>query len=83
MPELNDAAAVRAQYGTSGNLSTRISIHEKYSVNKQGFGNWITEHYRLYRVYGFRMEEGSGRYSVHRGDLSPFCLNPERYLVMF
>ena len=47
MPELNDAAAVRAQYGTSGNLSTRISIHEKYSVNKQGFGNWITEHYRF------------------------------------
>ena len=41
------------------------------------------EHYRLYRVYGFSMEEGNGRYSVHRGDLSPFCLNPERYLVMF
>ncbi|MBQ7535829.1 MAG: DUF3883 domain-containing protein [Stomatobaculum sp.] len=41
------------------------------------------DHYRLYRVYGFRMEEGSGRYSIYRGDLSAFCLNTERYLVMF
>ena len=41
------------------------------------------EHYRLYRVFGFRPDEGRGRYSILRGDLSPFCLNPERYLVMF
>ena len=45
MNDLNQADAVRRQYASSGNLQTRISIHEKYSVNKQGFGNWIAEHY--------------------------------------
>ncbi len=44
---LNDRAAVRKQYSTSANLSTRISIHSKYSTNKQGFGNWIVSHYDL------------------------------------
>ena len=44
---LNDSAAVRKQYSTAGNLSTRISIHSKYSTNKQGFGNWIVSHYDL------------------------------------
>ena len=42
---LNDSAAVRKQYSTPANLSTRISIHSKYSTNKQGFGNWIVSHY--------------------------------------
>lgn len=42
MASLNDRAQVREQYRTSANLNTRISIHQKYSVNKQGFGNWIS-----------------------------------------
>ena len=44
---LNSAATVRKQYGTADRLNTRISIHSKYSTNKQGFGNWITSHYRI------------------------------------
>ncbi len=44
---LNDRTQVKAQYRTSANLDTRISIHAKYSVNKQGFGNWIYGQYRL------------------------------------
>jgi len=44
---LNDSATVRKQYSTSENLSTRISIHSKYSTNKQGFGNWISSHYDI------------------------------------
>ena len=44
---LNDSRAVRQQYSTSANLSTRISIHTKYSINQQGFGNWIVSHYDL------------------------------------
>ena len=44
---VNDAATVRKQYGTADRLNTRISIHSKYSTNKQGFGNWITSHYRI------------------------------------
>lgn len=38
---------VEKQYRTSGNLKTRISIHEKYSTNKTGFGNWIFSNYNF------------------------------------
>ena len=47
MPRINNAATVKKQYGTSTNLSTRISIHAKYSTNKQGLGNWISDHYDI------------------------------------
>lgn len=39
---------VLEQYATTANLNTRISIHSKYSTNKQGFGNWIFSHYELF-----------------------------------
>ena len=42
---MNNSSKVQEQYKTSGNLATRISIHDKYSVNKMGFGNWIFSHY--------------------------------------
>ena len=45
--KLNDDTAVRQQYGTADRLSTRISIHSRYSVNKQGFGNWIMSQYEI------------------------------------
>ena len=45
--KLNDHETVQKQYSTADKLSTRISIHSKYSTNKQGFGNWITSHYRI------------------------------------
>jgi len=38
---------VKNQYATSQRLETRISIHEKYSRNKQPFGEWIVSHYDL------------------------------------
>lgn len=44
---LNDRTQVKKQYKTAANLNTRISIHAKYSVNRQGFGNWIFAQYRL------------------------------------
>ena len=47
MGQLTDTQTLSSQYGTADKLNTRISIHTKYSVNKQGFGNWITEHYRF------------------------------------
>lgn len=44
---LNNSNEVKKQYANSSNLSTRISIHDKYSTNKQGFGNWIFSNYRI------------------------------------
>ena len=42
-----DKAVVKNQYATSEKLAARISIHEKYSRNKQPFGEWIVSHYGL------------------------------------
>ena len=44
---VNDRETVRKQYSTAEKLNTRISIHSKYSTNKQGFGNWIASHYDI------------------------------------
>lgn len=45
MGTINQPGAVREQYKTADKLNTRISIHEKYSTNKLGFGNWLFSHY--------------------------------------
>lgn len=42
-----DTNVVKKQYENDQNLSIRISIHQKYSVNQQGFSNWIVEQYEL------------------------------------
>lgn len=47
MEKLNQRQAVQEQYKRTDNLNTRISLHAKYSTNKQGFGNWIFSHYDL------------------------------------
>lgn len=35
------------QYQTAAHLNTRISIHDKYSTNKEPFGDWIVSHYQI------------------------------------
>jgi len=47
MSKINDTSVVKQQYATANNLSTRISIHDKYSTNKMGFGNWIVSNYKI------------------------------------
>ena len=47
MNQLTNSGVLAIQYGTSEKLNTRISIHSKYSTNKQGFGNWIYTHYQF------------------------------------
>ena len=47
MNKLNDTNIVKKQYENASKLNTRISIHEKYSTNKLGFGNWIFSNYRI------------------------------------
>lgn len=44
---INDRETVKAQYKTAEKLDIRISIHSRYSTNKQGFGNWIASHYDI------------------------------------
>lgn len=40
-------SVVKEQYKTASNLNTRMSIHGKCSVNKQGFGNWLVSNYKI------------------------------------
>lgn len=47
MSTINDTFIVKQQYETADNLSTRISIHDRYSTNKLGFGNWIVSNYKI------------------------------------
>ncbi len=58
------------QYATSDRLQTRISIHEKYSRNKQPFAEWVVSHYQLQpgeRV----LELGCGTGSMWRDAVLP------------
>ena len=43
----NDSAAVKAQYSVPKGLDIRLTFHEKYSVNKQGYGEWLVSHYDI------------------------------------
>ena len=45
--KINETTSVKEQYKKTDNLNTRISIHDKYSTNKIGFGNWIVSNYRI------------------------------------
>ncbi|MCQ2458239.1 MAG: methyltransferase domain-containing protein [Clostridia bacterium] len=48
MNESDLTRAVKEQYASSDNLDIRITIHEKYSINRQGFANWIAQHYSFF-----------------------------------
>lgn len=47
MPLVNDAALIRTQYQNADKLDIRIRLHQKYSLNKEPFGDWILSHYHL------------------------------------
>lgn len=45
---MRDSEKVKQQYSNSDNLTIRMSLHSKYSMNKQGFGNWINDQYTFF-----------------------------------
>ena len=58
------------QYKNAESLNRRISIHDRYSVNKQGFGSWIFERYRF--SFGDSiLELGCGTASMWAGRTLP------------
>lgn len=74
MGKINDISVVKQQYATANNLNTRISIHEKYSTNKMGFGNWIISNYRIDK--GMKVLElgcGTGDMWKNRASLISNC----------
>ena len=74
MDAINDTDIVQKQYKNAVNLNTRISIHDKYSVNKQGFGNWIVSNYQI--TNGMRVLElgcGTGDIWTRNSNLITKC----------
>lgn len=47
MPLVNDPKLVENQYASAEKLDIRIALHQKYSLNKEPFGDWILSHYHL------------------------------------
>jgi ubiquinone/menaquinone biosynthesis C-methylase UbiE len=79
MGKMTDAKTVQEQYSSSRNLDIRISIHSKYSTNKQGFGNWIFEHYKFFD--GCRiLELGCGNGQMWKGKISAIGSSSELIL---
>ena len=69
MENITNREVVDKQYKTADNLSVRISIHDKYSTNKMGFGNWISSHYDI-PPHGKILELGCGTGDMWKSKLS-------------
>lgn len=72
MGEINNSNYVKEQYQKSDNLSTRISIHDKYSTNKMGLANWYFSIYEISRGMKI-LELGCGTGSMwidHREEMT-------------
>ena len=70
----------RMQYQNADNLNRRISIHDKYSMNKQGFGPWIFEHYELKPGYRI-LELGCGTGEMWKHGAQKLPVGCEVYLT--
>lgn len=66
MGRINDSDYVKEQYQNHDNLSTRISIHDKYSTNKMGLSNWYFSIYQINRGMKI-LELGCGTGSMWLG----------------
>ena len=70
---MNDKKTVDDLYVKKDTLSTRINIHEKYSVNKYGWNNWIFDQYIIkenYKIIEFGC--GNGNFWKNKLDKLPY-----------
>lgn len=79
MNTISNSAIVKDQYKSAANLSTRISLHDKYSVNKTGWNNWIASHYKI-TVNSRILELGCGTGEIWKS--TPALLNNASELVL-
>lgn len=77
--DMNQAATVEEQYRDDSKLNIRKKLHEDYSVNKQGFGNWLYEHYNLEEGYRI-LELGSGNGDMWKASIGIISKKAEMVL---
>lgn len=56
---MNNSNIVNELYIKRDTLSTRVNIHEKYSINKYGWNNWVFDQYNIKENYKI-LEFGCG-----------------------
>ena len=59
MSMMTESERIENMYVKTDTLTTRIGLHDKYSVNKYGFGNWIFDQY-IFTGNAKILELGSG-----------------------
>ena len=70
----NDSFAVKDQYATSKSLDIRMTFHDKYSTNRQGFLNWLISNYDI--CEGMKVLEigcGTGGLWIGHDDIIERC----------
>ena len=71
MGAMNDPNVVARQYANADGLTVRTSLHQKYSVNKEPYFDWVSKHYCI--RHGMRvLELGCGTGAM--------WANPDRWL---
>lgn len=74
MGRINDSDYVKEQYQKHDNLSTRISIHDKYSTNKMGLSNWYFSIYQINsRMKILELGCGTGSMWLEHKDVMAVC----------
>lgn len=48
MAKMTEAESLSKMYVKNDTLSTRIGLHDKYSVNQYGWGNWVFDQYEFH-----------------------------------
>ena len=77
MSRMSDAQTLYSQYKTADPLNIRIAFHQKYSLQKEPFSDWLFSHYAFFP--GMRiLEIGCGSGTLWQGKLptlpTPECL---------
>lgn len=72
MPKMTDLERVSKMYIKEDTLSTRISLHDKYSINKYGWGNWVFDQYEFFNnTHILELACGTARIWLGRDDRLP------------
>ena len=81
-PKINDAKYVAGQYRTDVNIQKRISLHERFSLNKYGWHRWVFDQL-IIRPGSKILELGCGPANLWQENLDRLPSNCEILLTDF